>query len=314
MIHLKKIDNGNVILFRDGSAVASLNPNMKVFEHKEVPNAVFITDDSNQFQFINGYLIKLDELDKANSSPFIQANNISELVQELSANFFFRKSVNGGGGSSLIVASENATVAPSASHVFPVDPNSVINCIIQTPGSLQKYQANIQDFANISTIENRLVDGDYSNIWYNNSHAASANLACPALDLLSPKKVDYIKINWWSDVYLSTNFQIQASNDGNTWTDIVSGQTAITSNSPTWPVQTIPVSGTYRYWRLFNVSGTSSAYIVITEMEAFLDPGNTIDFIDDNSKTEVKGIAGETHVKNLTANAANIIINYLKNE
>ncbi len=117
----------------------------------------------------------------------------------------------------------------------------------------------------------RLNDNNYYNLVYNNYSPGSSNQEMPAIDLGSSQAVNTIRINWYTSSYTSQDFRIEASNDGSTWTTVASG---LSANAPAnWWVGDYPedftVSGTYRYWRMFNVTGTNGTWIAISEFEAF---------------------------------------------
>ncbi len=117
----------------------------------------------------------------------------------------------------------------------------------------------------------RLIDNNYYNLVYNNYSPGSSNQVMPAIDLGSSQTVNTIRINWYTTYYTSQNFRIEASNDGSNWTTVASGlstNTAVGTSVGNYP-ENYPVSGTYRYWRMFNVTGTNGTWIAISEVEAF---------------------------------------------
>lgn len=121
-----------------------------------------------------------------------------------------------------------------------------------------------------------LADGDYGNLCYNDDSTLTANKEMPAIDLGSSLAVSQISIWWWNTAYNSSNFKIQGSNNGTSWTDVVTGQSSVGVIGR----QDIAVSGTFRYWRVFCVVGVNPVYIVLSEMEAFDVPAGVDRYIN----------------------------------
>lgn len=163
-----------------------------------------------------------------------------------------------------------------------------------TDGSeLVSKNGKTEDPGNCCRNDDDLTDNNYYNLVYNDRRPGSSNQQLPAIDLGSPKSVGFIRVNWYSSLYGSQNFRIEASNS------VGSGWTAVASNLSTtgagifigdYP-QDIPVSGTYRYWRLYNVTGTDFNWIALSEFEAFTSSsgdvveqgsGGSLDFTSDD--------------------------------
>ncbi len=128
-----------------------------------------------------------------------------------------------------------------------------------------------RDPTNCCGRDRRLIDNNYFNFVFNNRSPGSANQPLPAIDLGSPQPVDTIRINWFTRWFVSHNFRIEASNDGNNWVTVSSGlstNTTVGAGIGNYP-EDFPVNGTYRFWRMFNVTGVHSWWIAISEMEAF---------------------------------------------
>lgn len=117
----------------------------------------------------------------------------------------------------------------------------------------------------------RLHDNNVYNLVYNNYEPGSSNQPLPAIDLGEPKAVNTIRINWFNSFYTSTDFRIEGSNDGIVWNTVSSGLSTTVGVGPIfgdYPEDYV-VNGIYRYWRIFNLNGTDSTWIAISEMEAF---------------------------------------------
>lgn len=125
------------------------------------------------------------------------------------------------------------------------------------------------DPANVATDEANLINGDLTDLTYNNLSAGTNNKAMPAIDLGSAQTVSLVKVYWWNNAYTASNYTLQGSVDGSTWTDLATGlnSTGIvgTSNNP----QEINVSGAWRYLRVLCVTGNNASFCGLSEMEAF---------------------------------------------
>lgn len=164
------------------------------------------------------------------------------------------------------------------------------------------------DPTNVSTNDANLINGNLTDLCYNNSSNGSANKPLPGIDLGSPQAVARIDLYRWSATYLSNNFSIQGSNDGTTWTDVATNL----QSTQVW-LQELPVSGTYRYWRLFNISGTNATFVVLSEMKAFaVWVGSTTFSAQNNPDVVIEDDpSGNTIIRNNLSQDLTFIINYL---
>ncbi len=121
---------------------------------------------------------------------------------------------------------------------------------------------------NNSTNDANMIDNNYTNLVYNNSNQWSANKSLPAIDLGSSQVVWTVRLHWWNpQTYGTTNWTIQWSNNGTTWTNLA---TWIVKNSwATWDTTDHSVSGSWRYLRFFNVTWQNVNWVVLSETEAF---------------------------------------------
>lgn len=77
-------------------------------------------------------------------------------------------------------------------------------------------------------------------------------------------------------------------------------------------VQSIQVTGTFRYWRLFNVTGVNVTYVVISEMEAFQQGvGSTEYSAMNNPEVEIIFDDPDTLITNNLTQDLDFTINYL---
>jgi len=159
----------------------------------------------------------------------------------------------------------------------------------------------------VSSNAANLINGNLTDLCYNNILTWSANRSLPAIDLWSSLAVGKIDLYRWNTTYLSNNFSIQWSNNWTTWVDVVTNQASTTIG-----LQSIPVTGTYRYWRLFNVSGTNATFVVLSEMKAFsvwVWSKNTSMW--NNSDVQLVQDGTDVVVSNNTNQSLDFIINYL---
>jgi len=160
---------------------------------------------------------------------------------------------------------------------------------------------------NVSSNDANLINWNLIDLCYNDISPWSANKSLPWIDLWSSIAIERIDLYRWSTTYLSTDFKIQGSNNGTTWTDVVINQ----QSTAVW-LQSIPVSGTYRYWRLFNVTGTNATYVVLSEMKAFgVWVWSTIYSAINNSEVELKQSGSDVIITNNINQWLDFIINYL---
>jgi len=97
MIRFKKLSNGNVLLTDEtGNVKQSYSSPINVFKHPSMDTTLVLTDDASPQETKRGLNISFGSVDFANCEPPIAAANINELIEALSSDFFFRKSVSGG--------------------------------------------------------------------------------------------------------------------------------------------------------------------------------------------------------------------------
>lgn len=209
-----------------------------------------------------------------------------------------------------------------------VEPSSVVNAgTVVTTNNLTESSVADTNFSNGAEISAngsydptnccrrdwRLTDNNDFNLVYNNYDSGSSNQEMPAIDLGSSQSVDTIRINWYTSYYTSQNFRIEGSNNGSSWTTVSSGLSTTVSVGTSvgdYP-EDYPVSGSYRYWRMFNVTGTHGTWIALSEMEAFSaasgdvveqrgsdassNPG-ALDFSSSNIEMSENGTAGHQSI------------------
>lgn len=136
------------------------------------------------------------------------------------------------------------------------------------------------DPGNQNRRDGRIRNNKYGSDYTYNRYIGSANHPLPAIDLGSVQSVDTIRIDWYYDQYASSNFRIEGNNSNSSsgWTTVVSGLTQTTSASSVGSnPQDIAVGGaSYRYWRMYNVTGNDPNFVAISEMEAFLNGSGDI--------------------------------------
>ena len=162
-----------------------------------------------------------------------------------------------------VVDASTTVVVTNYDETVDADPSFSTGSEITATGTI--------DPTGVSRREWRLIDNNYFNLVYNYYDSGSSNQELPAIDLGSAQTVDTIRINWYSCYYTSTNFRIEGSNNGSTWTTVSSGLSTTSSvgcSLGNYP-EDYAVSGSYRYWRIYNVTGQHPTWIALSEMEAY---------------------------------------------
>ncbi len=162
-----------------------------------------------------------------------------------------------------IVNSNSSTTTTDYSKSSAADTSVSAGSEISASGTLDPTNCCRRDY--------RLIDNSYYNLVYNNYEPGSSNQPLPAIDLGASTNVSTIRINWYASPYVSQNFRIEGSNNGTSWTTVASGlstNSAVGSSVGNYP-EDYSVSGSYRYWRMFNITGTNSTWLALSEFEAY---------------------------------------------
>lgn len=157
---------------------------------------------------------------------------------------------------------------------------------------------------NISTGEAGLIDGNYTNLVYNNSIAGSLNGKIFAVDLGTAQSVSAVTLYDWDSTsgatYMITDGDAVTSTDGTTWTTQVSFINKKFSINP--GIQFVfPAVTTARYVGIRYTSGASSSYWALSELEAFGAPSGGDSYIP-------LGLENEFFTVNQTTNNFDIIL------
>ena len=208
---------------------------------------------------------------------------------------------------SLVEVVQNITNGNSATLInVPMRAITWLAAIIPNPGSEIAAVWTV-DPTNVSTLDANLINGNLTDLCYNNVSTWSANKPLPWIDLGSSMAIGQIDLYRWSATYLSNDFNIQGSDDSTTWVDVATNL----SSTAVW-LQEIPVSGTYRYWRLFNVSGTNPTYVVLSEMKAFtVWVGSTTISVTNSPDVSLVKSWTDSIITNNLGQDLDFIINYL---
>lgn len=130
------------------------------------------------------------------------------------------------------------------------------------------------DPTNVSTGDASLINDVNTDLVYNNSSQGSANKELPAVDLGSSVAVANVEIWWWNNTYTAGNYSIQGSNDGTTWSDLVTGLDSTGVVGTAANPQQVAVSGSWQYLRVFCVAPTNASWVVVSEMNVFAPAGS----------------------------------------
>ena len=204
------------------------------------------------------------------------------------------------------IKSQDSTIANGASALLGYEQKDFISHWYdkQEPGIIIP-SVGTTDVTNVSSLDANLIDGNLTNLCYNNNSGGSANKELPGIDLGAPEDVSQIRIYWWNATYVGSTFNIEYSNDAVTWS------TAGTFNGTFVGVSTpedfyFP-SITARYWRLFSITGSNPTFVVMSEMQAFSPSGNSTQTLADGIDLDVEVLpSGEVQMRNNTGASIDI--------
>lgn len=178
---------------------------------------------------------------------------------------------------------------------------------VQEPGP-QITATGVIDNTNVSTGEANLINGNLTDLTYNNSNAGTANKELPGINIGSQQSIAEVVLYWWNNTYTASNYKIQGSNDGNNWVDIATNldSTGIvgTANNP----QRIPVSANFQYIRPFCVQGNNTSWCVVSELQVFEAGDTVIKEVCTLEDIELIDVNGKLKVKNVGSTNANLNI------
>ena len=210
-----------------------------------------------------------------------------------------------------INTTETATVGPGATYNFSMPTSHVYNilALFGDPGDLIDAVGTI-DPTNVSTNEAALIDGIYTNLCYNNSSVGTTNKELPAIDLGSVVSVDAIDLYWWNATYFATDYRIEVSSDGTTWTD-VTGTINLGFIGASTP-HNISLGGvSCQYIRLFCEVGNNASWVVVSEIEAYSSPSTpTWRYVADGDKFKIEDNGTNLSITNLTDDNVDFEVNY----
>jgi len=168
------------------------------------------------------------------------------------------------------------------------------------------------DPTNVSTFDANLINGNLNDFCYNNSSAGSTDKELPAMDLGSSIEVDIISIVWFSAVYASNDFAIEASDDGTNWTTVLNN--LAWGGTPNVEDRfVIPAGNSFRYWRLKCNVGLNASFMIVREMIAQESNGTRIVNLleGDDIVLRANDADSELEIVNNSARNYNITITYI---
>lgn len=245
----------------------------------------------------------------ADPGDILTAAKWNELVQYIDDGL-----ANVSGASNLSINSVSLTVNDNACVVTTIDHDRFLNAyaevITVTPWAEINPTGTI-DPDNTSTGDANLINNVYTDLVYNNNSQWTANKSLPAIDLWSSQNVSIVRIYWWTPAtYWVTNGQIQGSNDGTTWTPLVSN--IVKTTGATWDFDDYAVSGSYRYYRFFSVAWLNATWVVISELEVFAIWSSQTEFIHVlNKEVDLKNNAWNLEICNDEITPLDIEVNHL---
>lgn len=167
------------------------------------------------------------------------------------------------------------------------DPGGVDNPkrIVQVLRKFQPLGTNLAvgmtpyDPLNFSTFDANINDANLLNFWYNNSSFGPTGKWI-GLDNTTPLTATHAK--WYdyhaSSIYQPTQYRIEGSANGTTWTTLadISSPTYAPSNTTTGHLVDLGGPQTYRYFRWFCVTGENLNFVIISEFELYNAPSPPI--------------------------------------
>jgi len=246
----------------------------------------------------------------ADPGDILTAAKWNELVQYIDDGL---ANVSGWWGN-LSITSVSVTVADNACLTTAIDHDRFLNAyadvLIVTPWAEINPVGTI-DPDNTSTWDANLINNNYTDLVYNDSSAGSTNKSLPAVDLGSSQSAWVVRIYWWNpNQYWVTNGQIEGSNDGTTWTPLVTN--IVKTTGATGDFDDYTVSGSYRYYRLFSVAGLNATWVVISELEVFsIWSSSTESFHVFNRAIDIKNNAWSLEICNNDGAPRDIEVNHL---
>ncbi len=193
MIRFKKQENGNVLITDENDNItASYVAGMNVFKHPSRENSLLITDDASARETSKGLTISFASVDLAGCIPVITTSDVNGLIDKLSNDFFFRKTIPSNGGALNYL--QTSYLGNAVNHSTTVD-------ITITGDYFIKDNMEV-------TIANQTINS----ITYVNSQALIVNLTTNSVDGL----YDIVVKNGHGEVVLSEGFEVKLS----TWIDL----------------------------------------------------------------------------------------------
>lgn len=168
---------------------------------------------------------------------------------------------------------------------------------------------------NYSTFDNNVNDGNLLNFWYNNSSVGSAGKWI-GLDNGSPITVTHAK--WYdysaTSIYQPTQYRIEGSNNGSTWTTLVdiSSPPYLPSTTSDGHLVDLGGSQTYRYFRWYCVTGNNPTYVIIAELELYNVTDPDIWTCDSSGCFKVEYLnETQTRITNDSGSEQDVLVNIL---
>ena len=229
--------------------------------------------------------------------------------------------VGGTGGDTIVNNfSLETVVIPANSTVTLVNTtrDNGVNIYYTEPGAVSILPiAGTTDVGNISSDDANLINGNYTDLCYNNTSQISANKETVGIVYTGDQSlINGVRITFWNvSSYGSTNFKLQGSSDNITWTDIVTNLNSnnavnIPSVGPRLDV-TSPLLTLYSSFRLFVITPNNTQFFAIAEMELLSATGipTNVNILQDGSNITQIINANDVQLVN-SGNAAVTIKSY----
>lgn len=188
------------------------------------------------------------------------------------------------------------------------DKLSFVYSEVFSPGN-EIVPTGVVDNTNVSTNEANLINGNLTDLTYNNSSAGTVNKELPGIDLGASISVGVLRVHWWNEQYTASNYSIQGSNDGNSWVDVITG---LNSTGLGNDFVDIIINDTYQYWRVFVLQGNNASWSVISEMKVYEVGASSYRSINSNEDIILEIQSGKARLINNSISPVNLKIYHNK--
>jgi len=226
-----------------------------------------VNNDEENNESPNKDRFKLDEIVNASGVPFTITALKTFLFNELGKS---NATNQGGEGSENTIT--DIVIAPNSEVVTDIKLVDYIDAFVEFLGEGEVIASTgTIDPDNVSTNEANLINGNFTDLAYNNSQQGTDNRSLPGIDLGVAKAFNRVNVYWWRDQYTAVDYKIQGSNNGTAWVDLVVGLNSENVIANNENPQRIDVDANFRYIRVFSVDGADPNFVVLSELQVLTE-------------------------------------------